>query len=306
MASINFAASPNMVVAAGATPVFAEIAGPSEPWLDPERVAAELEGGARAVLNVAYGGHPGATAELAALAADHDAVLIEDVAHAAGSFQHGRHLGSLGAAGAMSFSASKNLAVGEGGMLITSDAALAERARSLRWHGITASTIERHTAGAGSYDVARPGFNYRFDDPRAAAVRGRLRRLDEDNRKRGALVAAYRDALVSEQRLEPTPAPPDADPNSFCMFTAVVAEGIDRDRVRRLLAERRVQTSVHFPPLHLTEAYGSGAPRLPHSESFAERAITLPLFPEMSEDQLALVLDSLAHALGESERPRAA
>jgi dTDP-4-amino-4,6-dideoxygalactose transaminase len=302
MPSINFAAAANVVTRAGARPVFADIAGVEEPWLDPASVEAQLERGARAVIAVAYGGHPGRTSELASLAADRGAILIEDVAHASGSREGGRHLGTFGAAGALSFSASKNLGIGEGGMLITSDEVLAERVRSLRWHGISASTEERHRELLSDYDVEAPGLNYRFDDPRAAALRARLTRLDVSNRRRAELTAAYREALRDEERIRPTAAPPDGDPNSHCLFTAVVSEGVDRDRVRVLLAERGIQTSLHFPPLHLTSAYGDGADSLPLSESFGRRAMTLPLFPEMSEDQLDTVVVALLEALGRSER----
>jgi dTDP-4-amino-4,6-dideoxygalactose transaminase len=305
MPSINFAAAANVVAATGARPVFAEIAGPHEPWLDPEAAEAELERGARAIIGVAYGGHPGGTSELAQLAESRGALLIEDIAHAAGSRENGRHLGTFGAAGALSFSASKNLGIGEGGILITSDEVLAERARSLRWHGISASTAERHQAQVSVYDVELPGFNYRFDDPRAAAVRARLARLDEDNGRRGKLVAAYREALAAEERIRPTAAPPGEDPNSHCLFTAVVAEGVDRDRVRLLLAEKGVQTSHHFPPLHLTSAYREGS-ALPIAEGYGERAMTLPLFADMSEQQLDIVIDALREALGRSERRTAA
>jgi dTDP-4-amino-4,6-dideoxygalactose transaminase len=306
MPSINFAAAANVVAATGARPVFAEIVGAEEPWLDPASAQAELERGAKAVIGVAYGGHPGRTADLARAASEHDAVLLEDVAHAAGSRSEGRHLGTIGAAGTLSFSASKNLGIGEGGMLITSDEVLAERARSLRWHGISASTAERHAAALSDYDVEAPGFNFRFDDPRAAAVRARLARLDEDNARRAAIASAYREALRDEERIHPTSAPDEPGANSHCLFTAVVAEGVDRDRVRLALAERGVQTSLHFPPLHLTSAYRGDAPALPLSESYGRRALTLPLFPEMGSDQLDLVVESLREALSAAERRSAA
>ena len=154
------------------------------------------------------------------------------------------------------------------------------------------------------YTVERPGFNYRIDDPRAALVRARLQRLDDDNRRRAEFDAAYRTALAGEERIIPTAAPPTGDRNSHCMFTAIVAEGIDRDEVRRELAQRGVQTTLHFPPLHLTPAYANAAmDELPLTEEYARRAITLPLFPEMEQGQLDHVLECLLGALARSEQP---
>jgi len=305
--SMTFAATVNVVASTGARPVFAEIVSVTEPWLDPVAVEAELNRGATAVISVAYGGHPGEVAELVRVCKRHGATLIEDVAHAAGSWHRGRHLGTLGRFGALSFSASKNLGIGEGGMLLSDDPVLAGAARRSRWQGITASTADRHDQPLSSYDVAAPGLNYRFDDPRAAAVSARLGRLDRDNEDRARIADAYRDALAGDGRMEPTAAPPPGDRNSHCMFTAVVADGIDRDHVRVALAERGVQTSLHFPPLHLSTAYQAGPPRLlPMSEEYARRSITLPLFPEMEESQLALVLDSLPGAMDLAERRRPA
>ena len=302
--SINFAATANVLAACGAYPRFAEIKSLTEPWLDPEAVEAGLKRGARAVITVAYGGHPGEVRAIAAIAETHGAALIEDVAHAAGTWVEGQHVGTLGVAGGLSFSASKNLGVGEGGMLLSSDPELADLARMLRFQGITAQTADRDEEDVSEYTVERPGFNDRIDDPRAALVRARLTRLDSDNRRRAELDAAYRAALAGEERIIPTAAPPQGERNSHCMFTAIVAEGIDRDGVRRELAHHGVQTTLHFPPLHLTPAYSdSASEELPLTEEYARRSITLPLFPEMEQGQLDHVLESLLGALARSEQP---
>ena len=305
--AITFAAAANMVAATGARPVFAEIKSVTEPWLDPAAVEAALAGGSRGVINLAYGGHPGEVEQIARVATERGAPLVEDAAHAAGSWAGGRHLGTIGGAGALSFSASKNLAVGEGGALLCRDAEAAARARSLRWQGISSSTARRHSDPVGDYAVERPGFNYRFDDPRAGVVSARLRRLDRDNARRAELAAAYRNALAGEERLVPTAPPPAGERASHCIFTAVVAEGVERDALRRELAERGVQTSVHFPPLHVSPAYADASPvRLPVSEDYGRRSVTLPLFPEMEQRQLDLVVEAVRSALPRCERRSAA
>jgi dTDP-4-amino-4,6-dideoxygalactose transaminase len=127
--SMTFVATVNAIAYTGATPVFADVFGQAEPWLDPEAVATALTPRTRAVMTMAYGGHPGRTEPLAALARADGLVLLEDAAHAAGSWVQGRHLGTLGLGGAFSFFSNKNLAIGEGGMVVTDDDAVAARVR---------------------------------------------------------------------------------------------------------------------------------------------------------------------------------
>ena len=123
-------------------------------------------------------------------------LLLEDAAHAAGARSGGRHLGTIGAAGAFSFFSNKNLAVGEGGAVTTDDDDLAERLRLLRSHGMTTLTWDRHRGHASTYDVVALGFNYRIDEPRAALATQRLARLDDENRRRHRLDARYRERLA--------------------------------------------------------------------------------------------------------------
>ena len=162
------------------------------PGSRPRRPSARSRPHTKAIVGVSYGGHPGEIEGLRELAEDRGLALIEDAAHGSGSWLGDRHLGTFGLAGAISFSAGKNLGVGEGGMLLTDDDELAERARLMRWHGVTRSIWERHQASTESYDVAGLGFNYRIDDARAALARSRLSRLDDDNRRRDAIESVYR------------------------------------------------------------------------------------------------------------------
>jgi dTDP-4-amino-4,6-dideoxygalactose transaminase len=304
--SLAFAATVNAIAVTGATPRFAEIAAVERPWLSAEAAEAAIEPSTKAIVAMSYGGHPGEVAELAELAERHGLALIEDAAHASGSWQDGRHVGTFGLVGALSFSASKNLGIGEGGMLLTDDDEVARRARALRWHGISASTWERRSAAAPEYTVEAVGLNYRIDDPRAALVNARLRRLDEDNRRRAEIVAAYRAAFADVEGLTPVAAPPPGERASHCVFAIVLDEGVDRVAFRAHLSGRGVETSIHFPPLHNSPAYGEPATPLPLTEAFAERAVSLPIFPNMEEWQRGLVIEATLEATesagGESAR----
>lgn len=294
--SLGFAASANAIAYTGATPRFAEIAALDRPWLSAEAAEAALEPSTKAIVAMSYGGHPGEIEELAALAERRGLALIEDAAHASGSWQGGRHLGTFGLAGALSFSASKNLGIGEGGMVLTDDDEVARRARSLRWHGISASTWDRHRADAPEYTVEEVGFNYRIDDPRAALVNARLPRLDEDNRRRAEIEAAYRAAFAGAAGFAPVQAPPAGERASHCVFAIVLDEDLDRPAFRERLAGRGVQTSIHFPPLHSSPSHGRQKASLPRTEAFARRAVSLPIFPDMELWQRELVIEAALEA----------
>jgi dTDP-4-amino-4,6-dideoxygalactose transaminase len=295
--SITFVASANAVAYTGAKPAFAEIAAVDRPWLSPETAERAITPDTKAIVGVSYGGHPGEIEGLRELAEDRGLALIEDAAHGSGSWLGDRHLGTFGLAGAISFSAGKNLGVGEGGMLLTDDDELAERARLMRWHGITRSIWERHQASTESYDVAGLGFNYRIDDARAALARSRLSRLDDDNRRRAAIESVYRDELGELPGLSMLASPPDSARVSHSMFAVVVEEGVDRDVFRDSLAQSGIQTSVHFSPVHRFELYAGSGGDLPIADAFAARAVSLPMFPEMEEGQQALVVEAVRKAL---------
>jgi dTDP-4-amino-4,6-dideoxygalactose transaminase len=295
--SLAFAATVNAVACAGAAPRFAEIAAIEQPWLAAEAAEAAIEPSTKAIVAMSYGGHPGEVAALAELAERRGLLLIEDAAHASGSWLGDRHVGTFGLAGALSFSASKNLGIGEGGMLLSDDEEIAARARSLRWHGISASTWARHHARAAEYSVDAIGFNYRIDDPRAALARARLRRLDDDNGRRAETDAAYRAAFGPAEGLVTLQAPPQGERASHCVFAIVLDAGIDRRGFRQRLARRGVETSLHFPPLHNSPAYGRSSEALPLSEAFGERAVSLPIFPHMEDWQRELVIEATLDAV---------
>jgi dTDP-4-amino-4,6-dideoxygalactose transaminase len=296
--TITFVASANAVLYTGARAVFADIAAVDRPWLSAETAERALSDRTKAIVAVSYGGHPGEIEELRQLAEDRGVALIEDAAHGAGSWLGDRHLGTFGRAGAISFSAGKNLGIGEGGVLLTDDDELADHVRLKRWHGVTRSIWERHRGGTESYGVAELGFNYRIDDPRAAIGRSRLRRLDDDNGRRNAIASRYRDELAGIGGISPLAAPPDSARVSNSIFAVVVDEGIDRDAFRDSLAQRGIQTSVHFSPVHRFELYADSGAELPVADAFADRTVSLPMFAEMTEEEQSLVIEAVREALG--------
>lgn len=295
--SMTFVATVNAIAYTGARPVFADIVSTTEPWLSVDAARAAITDRTRAIMAMSYGGHAGEITELAELCDRRDLVLLEDAAHGLGSRLGGRHLGTLGTAGAFSFFSNKNLAVGEGGAAVTGDAELGARMRLLRSHGMTSLSWDRHRGHASDYDVTALGFNYRIDEPRAALATKRLERLDYENARRAELNARYREEFA-ERGLE-CPLPPRPElASAHHLFCILLPPGADRQSFRDTLAGAGIQTSMHYPPVHKFAIYaGPDEPRLPATDCYAQRTVTLPMFPHMSERQQTLVIRAVEAAL---------
>ena len=295
--SLTFVATANAIRYTGATPVFADIAAWSVPGSRPRLRQAAIAERTRAIMNMTYGGHPGESAELAELAAERGLPLLEDAAHGLGGRLGGRPLGTFGLAGAFSFFSNKNLPVGEGGMVVTDDDEVAAEVKLLRSHGMTALTWDRHQGHASGYDVVELGFNYRIDEPRAALATARLARLDSDNERRATATRVYQGLLESVDGVVQTmPDHPGAEP-AHHLVTVVLDKDLDRAVLREKLERDGIQTSLHYPPIHRFSIYDNGV-SLPVTEEYAARAVTLPLFPSITEEQIGMVVDALRGAVG--------
>jgi dTDP-4-amino-4,6-dideoxygalactose transaminase len=295
--SLTFVATANAIRYTGATPVFADVRSLERPWLSADAVEAAIGERTRAIMGMSYGGHPGEIEDLATLAAERGLLLLEDAAHGLGGRVGGRRLGTFGLAGAFSFFSNKNLPVGEGGMVVTDDDEVAEQARLLRSHGMTSATWERFQGKAMSYDVVGLGFNYRIDEPRAALASARLGRLDEANGRRAEHSEEYRRLLADlDGVLVPMPGG-DSVESAHHLFTVVLDDDLDRDAVRSTLADAGIETSIHYPPVHGFSLYRDPALELPETEGYARATITLPLFPELTEEQQGMVVESLRSAI---------
>lgn len=295
--SLTFVATANAIRYTGATPVFAEIADLERPWLSAEAAADAITNRTRAIMNMTYGGHPGDSAELAVLAADRGLTLLEDAAHGLGGRLDRRPLGTFGLAGAFSFFSNKNLPIGEGGMVVTDDDQIAAKVKLLRSHGMTAISWDRQQGHASGYDVVELGFNYRIDEPRATLATARLTRLDSDNERRATATRVYQGLLESVDGVVQTmPDHPGAEP-AHHLVTVVLDKDLDRAVLREKLERDGIQTSLHYPPIHRFSIYDNGV-SLPVTEEYAARAVTLPLFPSITEEQIGMVVDALRGAVG--------
>ena len=294
--SMTFVATVNAVAYTGATPRFCDIEDLLQPWISARRVEPLIGPRTKAILTMPYGGHPGDLEQLAQLAAGRKVLLLIDAAHAIGSRVAGRSVASIGQSAAFSFFSNKNLAVGEGGMVVTNDQEVADRIRLLRSHGMTTLTWDRHRGHASTYDVVALGYNYRIDEPRATFGRLRLARIDEENRDRARAVERYRAKLDEISGVVPTARGQRDLASSHHLFTVVLDESIDRDGFRGRLARAGIQTSVHYPPVHRFSIYSSPSIDLPLTEAYGARIVTLPLFSHITEEQVDAVVAGVKQA----------
>jgi dTDP-4-amino-4,6-dideoxygalactose transaminase len=247
--------------------------------------------------------------EIMALAEKHGLAVIEDAAHAPGAWLNGKALGTWGAIGCFSFFSNKNLSTGEGGMLLTGRCELAEKLHLLRSHGMTSLTWDRHQGHAYSYDVVALGYNDRIDEIRSALGRVQLAKLGVKNDRRRRFTEQYwqafegsslglpfrdrfyqilnsNEGIVKDQKIY-LPA--------HHLMPVLLPAGADRIALMEKLKAAGIQTSLHYPPVHLFSYYQQrfGRTVLPRTEAVAARELTLPLWSELGGNSLAKVTNGI-------------
>lgn len=288
-AANTFIATVLAVLAVGAKPVLVD-ADPESFNIAPAALEAAITPRTRALLPVHLYGQPAEMDQILAIAAKHNLVVIEDAAQAHGAMYHGKRAGSMGHAAAFSFYPTKNLgAYGDGGMVVTSDAAISEKIRQLRNYGQSVKYV--HVAA---------GTNSRLDTVQAAVLRVKLRRLDAWNQARQRHAAAYAKLLADADCSLPVTA---ADRTH--VFHLYVIEVENRKRIQERLAMLEIGTGIHYPiPIHLQEAcagLGYKPCDFPATERSAARILSLPMYAEMTPEQVEFVAASLGEAI---EGPR--
>jgi dTDP-4-amino-4,6-dideoxygalactose transaminase len=298
--ALTFVATANAIVYTGATPVFADITGLDDLTISPASIAEKITPRTRAIAIMHYGGYLCDMAAIGELAERHGLAIVEDACHAPGATYEGRGAGALGAVGCFSFFSNKNIAMGEGGMVVTDDDALAHRVRLMRSHGMTTLTWDRHRGHAASYDVVTSGFNYRLDEIHSAIGLQQLAKLERNNARRKEIVARYRTAFEALPGLTvPFSSPAQHSLPAYHIFPVVLDEGMDRAAFMTHLRERGIQSSIHYPPIHRFTAFTERAAgvRLPMTEAAGAREVTLPLFPMETDAQIEAVIDGVKGAL---------
>jgi len=282
----TFIATAESIAKCGAKPVFVDI-DPKTYNIDPAQIELKVTRKTKVILPVHLYGQPAAMERIIEIAKRHNLKVIEDCAQALGAEYKGKKVGSLGHAGCLSFFPSKNLgAYGDAGMVVTNDAAIAETVRMLRVHG-----------SKETYRHVMHGFNSRLDALQAAVLRVKLKHLDRWNELRRNRTALYTRLLSQVGGI----APPYFEEHikSSCNYYTIRLQGarLNRNELRKHMESKGIQTMIYYPlSLHLQEVYRylSHKPGdFPHSEQAQEQVLSLPMYPELSEEQIEEIMKEI-------------
>ena len=295
---MTFAASVNVIEHVGARPVLADVE-PDTLNIAPDCIEAAISPRTKAIIPVHYAGHPVDLDAINALAAQYDLAVVEDAAHAISAKYRGRPIGSGPNPAAFSFYATKNLTTGEGGMLTGSHDFLAQ-ARIISLHGMDQEAWKRYQSGGRwRYDIVSPGFKYNMTDIQAAIGIQQLLKLHNMQQRRREVVESYHNAFAALDELELPSVRPEVE-SAYHLYVVRLKPGrlrIGRDQFVEQLTERNIGTSVHFIPIHrhsyYRDKYGYQPDDFPVASQNAQRILSFPLNPRMSDQDVADVIDAV-------------
>jgi len=299
----TFVATVEAICYLGATPVLADV-DPATRNIDPALIEAKITQRTRAIVPVHVAGLPAEMDPILEIGSSRGIPVIEDAAHSLPASYKGRRIGSLSRATAFSFYATKNLTTAEGGMLTTEDPELAARYRRMALHGITSDGWKRYRLGGKwFYEVVELGFKYNLTDVASAIGLVQLEKLDDFDRRRQELVARYTDGLSAHAELALPLCPPHMRSawHLYIVGLDAAKARVDRGAFIEAMTAQGVGTSVHFIPVHLHPYYarrlGHRRGDFPNAEAAFECAVSLPLFPAMTDDDADYVIQAVGRAL---------
>ena len=305
--SLTWVSTINLITLCGATPVFADV-DRDNLMITADTVAPLITERTRLIIPVHYAGAAAELDPLRQLASKHSIPLIEDAAHAIGTQYLGRHIGLDGTV-IFSFHPIKNITTGEGGMFCTDDAALADRIRRLKFHGLGADAFDRQGQGrAPQAEVQEPGYKFNLPDMNAVLGIGQLARLDQMNARRAELARLYLSKLADVDGILPLSTPASTTRHAWHLFIVrLVADkaGLDRDSFMAELKARGIGSGLHFKAAHLQKYYREHYRHpysLPNTEWNSQRICSLPLFPDMRDEDVTRVVDAIKAILRSSSK----
>ena len=305
--SLTWVSTVNLITLTGATPVFADVDRDTL-MITPQTVAPLITERTRLIIPVHYAGAAAELDPLRQLAQQHGIPLIEDAAHAIGSQYQGREIGRDGTE-IFSFHPIKNITTGEGGMFCTDDAALAERIRRLKFHGLGADAFDRQSQGrAPQAEVQEPGYKFNLPDMNAVLGIGQLARLAQLNARRAELAQQYLSHLAQLDAVTPLTTPATTTRHAWHLFIVRVdtdKAGLDRDTFMAELKARGIGSGLHFKAAHLQKYYREHYRHpysLPNTEWNSQRICSLPLFPDMRDDDVTRVVAAIKDIVRSSSK----
>lgn len=299
--SLTWVSTLNMIVLLGAEPVMIDVDRDTL-MVTPQSIEGAITPRTRAIIPVHYAGAPADIDAIRSIGARHGIPVIEDAAHAAGTHYKGKHVGDRGTA-IFSFHAIKNMTCAEGGLIVTDDEQLANRMRSLKFHGLGVDAFDRQTLGrAPQAEVITPGYKYNLADINAAIALVQLNKLEQNNARRTEIAERYLAELVNTPYL-PLIHPQWAHKHAWHLFILRIDEsrcGITRNEFMGALKEKGIGTGLHFRAAHTQKYYRERYPTLslPDTEWNSDRICSIPLFPTMSDDDVSRVINALREVAG--------
>lgn len=296
--SMTFASTVNMIALLGARPVFADVDYDTLN-VNPEDVERRITPRTKAIIPVHFAGAAADMERINQIASARRLTVIEDAAHAVGTKGCGKHAGGFGNIAVFSFHPIKNITTGEGGMITHNDAQFEKKLRVLRFHGIERDAWKRYGKGGNpEYDIDEPGYKYNLTDIQAALGNVQLRRLEEFNDRRKELVNLYREGLGNLEGLDLPGEPPYDHEHANHLFVIKV-KSMERARFMEKLSEYNIGYGLHFPACHLLKYVRSryGIVELAQTELAARRIVSLPLFPDMTDGDVAYVCGAVREIL---------
>ena len=295
---LTFAATLNTIVLAGGKPVLIDI-DPTTLNMDINLLEAAINKKTRVILPVHFAGLPVDMDAIYALANKYGLRVLEDAAHAMGSGYKGKPIGGFGDTQIFSFHPNKNMTTGEGGCVVTTDAALAAQVERLRFHGIDRQAWNRYSkSGTQDYEIVMPGYKYNMMDMQAAIGIHQLKDLDGFVARRNELADRYQEALADWAEWTLPKRPSYEHLHSWHIYTPTINEeaaGMDRDQFMQIMKEKNIGTGLHYRAVHLypyyRQAFGFKAGDFPHAEDVCERIVSLPLYPSMTDADHDRVVD---------------
>jgi dTDP-4-amino-4,6-dideoxygalactose transaminase len=301
--AMTFVASANTIEHAGGRPVFVDM-DPKTYNMDLDQVKKAITPKTKAIMPVHYAGAPVDLDALYQIAADHNLRVIEDCAHAIGADYKGKRLGSFGHVQVFSFHPNKNMTTGEGGCIVADNVEAFDFMKTMRFHGINKDAFNRYAKdGSPFYDVVAPGFKYNMPDIGAALGLHQLAALDAFIKRRNFLAARYFEAFRGLKELTCPGVPSYDHLHAWHLYIPLVNEKGVRDKLISQMKDSNIGLGFHYQPVPLfsyyKDRYGYKAGDFPHAEDFANRAITLPLFPTMTDEDQDDVIQALRSILKE-------
>jgi len=291
--SLTFVAANQAILLSGGQIVFSDC-DPNTLSSDPEDILNKITPKTKAILVLHYGGHPADMKPLMAICRKKKITLLEDCAHASGSYYYGQHVGGFGDLGCFSFAAIKNITCGDGGMVVTNNKALADRLRHLAWSGISSSTWKRYSgrkARKWEYAVTDLGFKYQMNDIAASIGLVQFNKLKRNNSARARIFKRYNQYFKQLNWVKTPVVKPWAKSSHHNYFIKVDQK--IRNKLIDYLNDRGISANVHYLPNHFYPMFADFPHKVPVTDRVWQEIVLLPIFPDLTIKSQDLIINSV-------------